>query len=90
KNESFVSVISELAVQKQVTPAQIAIAWVLAQGDEIVPIPGTNSLRNLNDNVEAVNIKLNKSELDMLSSKISDIRVAGERYTHEGMRGVGL
>ncbi|KAA1283512.1 aldo/keto reductase [Alcaligenes faecalis] len=90
KNESFVSVISELAVQKQVTPAQIAIAWVLAQGDEIVPIPGTNSLRNLNDNVEAANIKLNKSELDMLSSKISDIRVAGERYTHEGMRGVGL
>ena len=90
KNESFVSVISELAAQKEVTPAQIAIAWVLAQGDDIVPIPGTNSLRNLHDNVDAVNVKLTKAELDMLSLKISDIRVAGERYTPEGMKGVGL
>lgn len=90
KNESFVSVISELAIKKGVTPAQIAIAWLLAQGDGIVPIPGTNSLRNLTDNIAAANIQLTEKELHALSNKISDIRVAGERYTKEGMKGVGL
>lgn len=90
KNKSFVTVLTDLAASKGATPAQMALAWLLAQGENIVPIPGTNSLRNLEDNVAAAKIQLTEVEIGLLNAKISGLHVAGERYTKEGMKGVGL
>ncbi|HBP31211.1 MAG: aldo/keto reductase [Advenella sp.] len=90
KNKSYVTILAELARDKGATPAQIALAWVLAQGDKIVPIPGTNSLRHLQDNMAAASITLTAQERDLLRSSVSSLHVAGDRYTEEGMKGVAV
>lgn len=90
KNKSFVTALTDLAASKGATPAQMALAWLLAQGEDIVPIPGTNSVRNLEDNVAAVEVHLTEEDIGLLNAKISGLRVAGERYTKDGMKGVGL
>lgn len=90
KNKSFVTALTDLAASKGATPAQMALAWLLAQGEDIIPIPGTNSVRNLEDNVAAAEIHLTEEDIGLLNAKISGLRVAGERYTKDGMKGVGL
>jgi aryl-alcohol dehydrogenase-like predicted oxidoreductase len=78
KNRQLVEVVKRVAERRKATPAQIALAWVLAQGNDIVPIPGTKRVRYLEDNVGSLNVRLEPDdmrELDTLKSA-----VAGERY----------
>ena len=78
KNLQLVEVVKRVAERRKATPAQIALAWVLAQGNDIVPIPGTKRVRYLEDNVGSLNVRLEAEdmrELDTLKSA-----VAGERY----------
>jgi len=89
KNHSLVEVITALAVSKSCTPSQIALAWLLAQGDNIVPIPGTCNLKHLSENAAALDVRLSCAELDALRIALSTLPVVGERYTPEGMKGVG-
>ncbi|MDY8110659.1 aldo/keto reductase [Fulvimarina sp. 2208YS6-2-32] len=88
-NRRLVDVIAEFADRKGCTPAQIALAWLLAQGDDIVPIPGTKQRRYLEDNVGAASIALGADELAALDRALSPLSVAGDRYIAEGMKGVG-
>jgi len=82
-NKALVDLITEIGKQKGATPAQIALAWVLAQRDWIVPIPGTTKLNRLKENVEAVNIELSKSDLEEINNAISEIEIIGNRYPEE-------
>lgn len=88
KNQSFVSPITDLARQKGCTPAQIALAWLLAQGEDIVPIPGTKHVQYLEDNAAATEIRLAPWELARLTQGSAGINPAGARYTDEGMKGI--
>jgi aryl-alcohol dehydrogenase-like predicted oxidoreductase len=83
KNRALVEIVQRVAARKHATPAQIAIAWVLAQGTDIVPIPGTKRVKYLEDNVGAVNVGLDAADLAELDT-IKD-NVAGDRYTPEAM-----
>lgn len=87
-NRSLVEVIMALAARKQCTTAQIALAWLLAQGDDIVPIPGTRRIPHLQDNLGALSVRLEAGDLAALDSAIRALPVAGDRYTREGMKGV--
>lgn len=87
-NRSLVDAITALAVRKACTTAQIALAWLLAQGDDIVPIPGTMRITHLQDNLGALSVRLEPSDLFELDRALNAVPVAGERYTEEGMKGV--
>jgi aryl-alcohol dehydrogenase-like predicted oxidoreductase len=76
--------VTELAEQRGITPAQLALAWVMAKGEDIVPIPGTKSPRRLEENAAAVEIKLSAEDVEELDNAISAEAVRGERYP-EGM-----
>jgi aryl-alcohol dehydrogenase-like predicted oxidoreductase len=80
KNLELVERVEELAAEKDVTPGQLALAWVLAQGDDIVPIPGTTSVEHLEENVAALDVKLTRDDLEALESVFSKGVAAGERY----------
>ena len=69
-----------IAAQKKVTPAQIALAWLLAQEPWIVPIPGTTKLHRLQENVGAANVGLSADELRVIESALAKIKVEGDRY----------
>lgn len=80
-NMALVSLITDLANQKSVTPAQIALAWVMAQKPWIVPIPGTTKLHRLHENMGAVNVQLTAEELLQISDALEKIELVGDRYT---------
>ncbi|MFJ9705038.1 aldo/keto reductase [Streptomyces sp. NPDC101234] len=80
--------VKEIAAEKDVTPAQLALAWVLAQGDGIVPIPGTKRRSYLEQNAGAVDVELTKEDLARIDAEVP--RAAGERYDENGMRSVNL
>ncbi|MEU0970496.1 aldo/keto reductase [Streptomyces sp. NPDC005917] len=80
--------VKEIAAEKGVTPAQLALAWVLAQGDDIVPIPGTKRRTYLEQNAGAVDVELTKEDLDRIDAEVP--KAAGERYNEAGMRSVNL
>jgi aryl-alcohol dehydrogenase-like predicted oxidoreductase len=73
-------VLGEIAAQKKGTPAQIAIAWLLAQKPWIVPIPGTTKLHRLEENLGAANIELSENDLGDITAAVSKIAVQGDRY----------
>jgi aryl-alcohol dehydrogenase-like predicted oxidoreductase len=79
-NQALVDLLGEIAARKQVTPAQIAIAWLLAQKPWIVPIPGTTKLHRLEENIGANAVELTPEELRIIDSAISKISVHGARY----------
>jgi len=79
-NQTLVSVLGEIATQKKGTPAQIAIAWLLAQKPWIVPIPGTTKLHRLEENLGAANIALSENDLRDITVGVSKIAVQGDRY----------
>jgi len=87
-NRSLVDVVTALAARKSCTSAQIALAWLLAQGDDIVPIPGTRRLNHLQDNLGALAVHLEPEDRAELDQALNTISVVGERYTEEGMKGV--
>lgn len=88
KNRPLAEVIAALAAEKSCTAAQIALAWLLAQGEEIIPIPGTCNPVHLRENIAALTIKLTSHELTTLREAVTALPVMGERYTHEGMKGL--
>jgi len=75
--------IKKVAAEKNATPAQIALAWLLAQKPWIVPIPGTTKLERLVENLGAANIELTSKELSVINSALSKITIAGDRYPEE-------
>ncbi|MGZ8283929.1 MAG: aldo/keto reductase, partial [Allosphingosinicella sp.] len=79
-NRTLVDRVGEIAAARQVTPAQIALAWVLAQRPWIVPIPGTTKLHRLDENLGAAAIELTADDLRDIDSVLSGIAVAGDRY----------
>lgn len=79
-NQKFVDFIKDLATQKGLTPAQLALYWVLAKKPYIVPIPGTTKLHRLKENLKAADVVLSQEELNIINSEISKIELVGERY----------
>lgn len=84
-NLKLAAAVKELATENGITPAQLALAWVLAQGEDMVPIPGTKRVRYLEDNMGALNVTLSGADLKKVASKLAEFRVIGERYTPEMM-----
>ncbi|MDZ7956306.1 MAG: aldo/keto reductase [Aulosira sp. DedQUE10] len=79
-NQSLINLLSSIAQQKQATPAQIAIAWLLAQKPWIVPIPGTTKLHRLDENIGAVSVELTPDDLRDIDDAAAKITVQGARY----------
>ena len=90
RNVELVVQLEAMARAKGVTSAQLALAWLLAQGDDIVPIPGTNHVRNIELNAAAVDIALSADELLRLSHVFAPGAGAGERYMASALAGMGL
>jgi aryl-alcohol dehydrogenase-like predicted oxidoreductase len=88
-NQTLVDLLGEIAARKRVTPAQIAIAWLLAQKPWIVPIPGTTKLHRLEENIGAAAVELTPEELRIIDSGVSTIPVQGARYPEHLQRLVG-
>ena len=88
-NQALVDLLGEIAKRKKATPAQIALAWLLAQKPWIVPIPGTTKLKRLEENIGAVEIELTPDDLREIETASSEIKVEGARYpeTLEAMTG---
>ncbi|ESX03369.1 aldo/keto reductase [Mesorhizobium sp. LSJC268A00] len=82
-NAKVVATLEKLAVEKGVTSAQLALAWVLHQGDFIVPIPGARKIRHLEQNTAAVGIELSAAEVAAIGDALSPDKVVGKRYTEE-------
>ena len=82
-NQSLVDLLSKIAEQKKATPAQIALAWLLAQKPWIVPIPGTTKLHRLEENIGAVAVEFTTDELNEIENASSKIEVQGERYPEQ-------
>jgi aryl-alcohol dehydrogenase-like predicted oxidoreductase len=80
-NQTLVDAVSHIARTKQITPAQLALAWVLAQKPWIVPIPGTTKLHRVAENIAAANIELSPADLAAIDNATSSIAVKGERYS---------
>ena len=87
-NMNLVNNLKKFARRKEVTLAQVALSWILAQGEDIVPIPGTRHLTYLEENIAATNIELSDKEIEQLETIFYPGAVMGERYTAEGMAGV--
>ncbi len=79
-NQAFVDLLKRIAKQKNATPAQIALAWLLAQKPWIVPIPGTTKLSRLEENIGAVSVRLGAGDLDQINQAAAKIAVEGNRY----------
>ena len=89
-NQALVDLLREIADRKNATPAQIALAWLLAQKPWIVPIPGTTKLHRLEENIGAVEIELTAGDLRDIDRAASQIEVQGARYPEELERRTGL
>jgi aryl-alcohol dehydrogenase-like predicted oxidoreductase len=85
-NMHLFTVVRDIAAAKGATASQIALAWLLHQGEDIVPIPGTTKSRHLEENVQAANLALSESELQRLNAALASGTVAGERYAERQMR----
>ncbi len=90
RNLALVEQVKALAAQKGCTAGQVALAWLLAQGPEILPIPGTKRIKYLEENVGAAAVTLTGTEVKALSDALPPGVAAGDRYTAEGMRGVNV
>jgi len=88
-NQTFVDLLGTVAKQKKATPAQIALAWLLAQKPWIVPIPGTTKVHRLEENSGAVNVELTPDDLRQIDSAASKIAAQGARYPEELQKLVG-
>lgn len=88
-NQNLVEVLGHIVRQKQATPAQIALAWLLAQKPWIVPIPGTTKIHRLEENLAATDLTLSPTELKAIENALSVIEVQGARYPEHLMKRVG-
>ena len=89
-NQSLVELLQSIAERKRATPAQIALAWLLAQRPWIVPIPGTTKLHRMEENIGAASVELTSDDLREINSAASQITVQGERYPEEMERRTNL
>ncbi|HLK31514.1 MAG TPA: aldo/keto reductase [Terriglobales bacterium] len=90
RNLELAKRVESMAKEKQCTPAQLALAWLLAKGDDIVPIPGTKRQKYLEENIAAVQVRLSSEDLARIEKMVPQGIAAGERYPMEGMRRVHL
>jgi aryl-alcohol dehydrogenase-like predicted oxidoreductase len=88
-NQAMVELLNTIATQKNATPAQVALAWLLAQKPWIIPIPGTTKLNRLEENLSALNVDLTPEDLQRISDAASHIAVYGARYTEAGEKLTG-
>ncbi|HBI90132.1 MAG TPA: aldo/keto reductase [Sphingobacterium sp.] len=79
-NQALVDLVAAIATDKNVTPAQIALGWLLAQKPFIVPIPGTSKLHRLKENIAAKDVSLENDELNYINTALEKIKIIGERY----------
>src|SRR6516165_6591895 len=82
-NQALVDLLQKIADQRKATPAQIALAWLLAQKPWIVPIPGTTKLHRLEENLGAIDVELTNDDLREIESAASQITVQGARYPEQ-------
>ncbi|MDN2708866.1 aldo/keto reductase [Janthinobacterium sp. SUN118] len=87
-NQAIAALVQDMARAKGCTPAQLALAWLLAQGDDVIPIPGTKRIAYLQDNLGALAVGLDGAELAAMHAAFPHGMAAGARYTDEGMKGV--
>jgi aryl-alcohol dehydrogenase-like predicted oxidoreductase len=80
KNQALVDLLKRVAEEKHATPAQIALAWLLAQRPYIVPIPGTTKLHRLDENIAAADVKLTGEDLREIDEAAAHIEIEGERF----------
>ncbi len=85
-NQALVDLVTKFAAQKKATPAQIALAWVLAQKPWIVPIPGTTKLPRLEENLGAVHVELSSEDLRQIEEATAKLELRGERYSEGAQR----
>jgi aryl-alcohol dehydrogenase-like predicted oxidoreductase len=86
----LVRTVEEIAESKGAEPAQVALAWVLAKGDDIVPIPGTKRRKYLEQNVAATDLELDSGEVERLDEAFPIGAAEGERYPEAAMKGIGI
>ena len=89
KNQAFVDLLKRVAEAKGASPAQIALAWLLAQRPYIVPIPGTTKLHRLEENIGAARIELSAADLRQIAEAASQIEPEGDRYAPAQLAMVG-
>ncbi|MEJ2036283.1 MAG: aldo/keto reductase [Maritimibacter sp.] len=87
-NRRIAELVNGIAARKGCSAAQLSLAWRLAQGDDIVPIPGTKRIAYLRDNAGSVEVQLSAAEMQEIDEALAGIEVAGARYTEEGMKGL--
>jgi aryl-alcohol dehydrogenase-like predicted oxidoreductase len=85
QNLALIDRFAEVAQDKGVTPAQLALAWVLAQGDDVIPIPGTKRTKYLEENVAAATLSLSAADLARIEQAIPKASIAGDRYSPENL-----
>jgi aryl-alcohol dehydrogenase-like predicted oxidoreductase len=90
RNTVLTENVERIANEKGCTPAQLALAWLLAQGDDMVPIPGTKRIRYLEENIASVKVKLTRQDLERISDAIPVGAAAGPRYPEAAMKRVNL
>ena len=90
KNMGLVETLGRLAKEKGRTPAQLALAWLLHQGNDIVPIPGAAKVSRLQENVAAAEVRLTKDDLAAIEAAVPESAVEGRRYDEAGLAMVGL
>jgi aryl-alcohol dehydrogenase-like predicted oxidoreductase len=87
-NQRIAAKVAEIAGEKGITPAQLALAWILARGDDLVPIPGTKRRRYLEENAAAIDVELTDDDLARIDAELP--KAAGERYDEDGMAAINL
>lgn len=90
KNLELVKLLEKMASEKGITPAQLALAWILAQKEWIVPIPGTTKLHRFEENIGAAKVELSKHDLELIAKALNQIAIEGERYPEQLMKLVGV
>jgi aryl-alcohol dehydrogenase-like predicted oxidoreductase len=90
KNQALVNLLKRIAAERHATPAQIALAWLLAQKPWIVPIPGTTKLHRLEENLGAVDVELTVADLAEIQKAAAAIQIEGERYPEQLLATTGL
>jgi aryl-alcohol dehydrogenase-like predicted oxidoreductase len=88
KNKVLVERVKAIAERKGVKPSQLALAWVISKGEDVIPIPGTKRRKYLEENAAAVNVRLSEAEVKELEAAIPESAIAGERYTEGAMRAI--
>ncbi|WP_414833057.1 aldo/keto reductase [Afifella sp. YEN Y35] len=89
KNQALIDLLKQVAAEKEATPAQIALAWLLVQKPWIVPIPGTTKLHRLEENLASAEIELSENDLGRISAALAEIDVEGERYPEHLLAATG-